>query len=124
MPQLLCTHLSSSFHIRKVQTWPRTFYGVLKTLRPLRDAFKKKITQKVTLEHTGGRGLKIIHFFQLIKKETYSFGGGIKIFLSHVPYSLLCFCFHTIFSNLEALQYKKFIYHVCNKVVDLNFPRC
>ena len=25
-------------------------------------------------------------------------GGGVKIFLSHVPCSLLCFCFHTICS--------------------------
>ena len=44
---------------------------------------KKNIAQKVTFEHTGGRGLKIIHFFQLIKKGTYSFGGrGQNLFVT------------------------------------------
>jgi len=43
---------------------------------------KEKIAQKVTLEHTGG------HIFM---------EGPVKIFLSHVAYSLLFFCFTTTF---------------------------
>ena len=57
---------------------------------------KKKIAQKVTLEHTGGRGVKKFPFFASSKRGHIFMEGGVKIFLSHVPCSLLCFCFHTI----------------------------
>ena len=36
---------------------------------------KKTIAQKVTLEHTGGRGVKNIPSFYFIKKGTYLYGG-------------------------------------------------
>ena len=44
----------------------------------------KKIGQKVTLEHTGGRGLTKIPLFCFIKKGHIFMEGGVKIFLSHV----------------------------------------
>ena len=46
-------------------------------------------------------------------------GGGVIIFLSHVPCSLLCFWFQTICSLSCSLTLWKFSIS-CNKVVDLN----
>ena len=37
-------------------------------------------------------------FFSSSKRGHILMGGGVKFFLSHVPCSFLCFCFHTIYS--------------------------
>ena len=55
----------------------------------MRDAFKKIIAQKFTLEATGGRRVKKSPFFASLKRGHIFMEGGVKIFLSHVPYSLL-----------------------------------
>ena len=59
-------------------------------------AKKKKIADKETLVHTGGRGLKKSPFFSLQKKGTYSYGGRGRMSLVH--FGVSAFCFHTISS--------------------------
>ena len=78
--------------------WPTYGLQHLRLTFVTKGCLQKKNPEKETLVHTGGRGVKKIPFFWFIKKGTYSYGGGFKIFLSHVPCSLLCFCFHTICS--------------------------
>ena len=62
---------------------------------PLGMPSKKKNLRRRHWSHTGGKGKKN-PLFQLIKKGTYSYGGGVKNSLSHVPCSILCFCLFTI----------------------------
>ena len=63
-----------------------------------KGCLQKKIAEKGTLVHTGGRGVKKSPFFSLSKRGHILMGGGVIIFLSHVPCSLLCFWFQTICS--------------------------
>ena len=85
---LYCTYSYHKYLSESLLTVPQ-FY-------PVRDAFQKKIAEKETLVHMGGRGVKKSPFFGSSKRGHIFMGGGVKIFLSHVPCSLLCFCFHTI----------------------------
>ena len=55
----------------------------------IREAFKKKIAEKETLVHMGGRGVKKSPFFSSSKRGHILMEGGVKIFFSHVPYSIL-----------------------------------
>ena len=51
---------------------------------------KKKIAQKVMLEHTGGRGIKKSPFFTSSKRgHILIWGGEVQFFLSHVPLELV-----------------------------------
>ena len=45
---------------------------------------KKKIAEKETLVHMGGRGVKKIPFFWFIKKGTYSYGGSSAVITQFV----------------------------------------
>ena len=54
----------------------------------LREAVKKKIAEKETLVHMGGKGVKKIPFFSSLKRGHILMEGGVTIFLSHVPCSL------------------------------------
>ena len=66
---------------------------------------KKKIAQKVTLEHTGGRGVKK---FPLLHQK----GEGSKSFchMSHVHVCVSVSIQFEVF--LEALQHENFLFHV------------
>ena len=46
----------------------------------VRDAFKKKIAEKETLVHTGGRGVKKFPFLSSPKRGHILMVGGVKIF--------------------------------------------
>ena len=50
-----------------------------------RNAFKKKVTEKETLVHTEGAGVKKSPFFSSSKRGHILMEGRVKIFLSHVP---------------------------------------
>ena len=72
---------------------------------------KKKIAEKETLVHMGGRGVKKSPFLSSSKRGHIPMEGGVKIFLSHVPYSISSFCLHSICSIswvVHQLTYRKF----------------
>ena len=85
----------------------------------IRDALKKKIAEKETLVHMGGRGLNKSPFFGSSKRGHILMGGGFKIFLSNVPCFHFCASVSTKFVVFleEALHYENFL---CSKVVDFN----
>ena len=84
----------------------------------VRDAFQKKNCPEGDIGTYRREGGKKIPFFASSKRGHIFMEGGVKIFLSHVPCSLLCFCFHTIWSISWRLAAWKFSIS-CNKVFDL-----
>ena len=72
---------------------------------------KKNIAQKVTLEHTGGRGVKKFPLLHQ-KGDIYLWREGSKSFchMSHVHFCV--FVSTQFLAFFEALHYEKFIYHV------------
>ena len=73
---------------------------------------KKKIAEKETLVHMGGRGVKKSPFFGSSKRGHILMGGGVNFFcpMSHVHF---CVSVSTQFvAFLEALQHENFLFHV------------
>ena len=64
----------------------------------IRDAFQKKNCPEGDIGTYRREGGKKFPFFASSKRGHIFMEGGVKMFLSHVPCSLLCFCFHTILS--------------------------
>ena len=57
---------------------------------PVKGSVQKKIAEKETLVHMGGRGVKKIPFFQFTKKGTYSYRGrGQNLFVTCPMFSLV-----------------------------------
>ena len=50
-----------------------------------KECVQKKVTEKETLVHTEGAGVKISPFFSSSKRGHILMEGRVKIFLSHVP---------------------------------------
>ena len=76
----------------------------------VREAVKKKIAEKETLVHTGGRGVKNPFFLAHQKGDIFLWGEGSKSFclMSHVHF---CASVSTQFEAfLEALHYGNFLY--------------
>ena len=69
---------------------------------------KKKIAEKETLVHMGGRGVKKSPFFGSSKRGHILMGGGVKSFclMSHVHF---CASVSTQFVAFEALHYEYFL---------------
>ena len=67
---------------------------------PLRDAFQKKIAEKETLVHTGGRGVKKSPFFSSSKRGHILMGGGVNFF---------CPIFHVHFCVSVSTQFVAFL---------------
>ena len=59
-------------------------------MQSLRDAFQKKIAEKETLVHTGGRGVKKSPFFSSSKRGHILMGGWVTFF---VPSAMFIFVF-------------------------------
>ena len=76
----------------------KSIYFLILILILLGMPSKKKLLRRRHWSIREGGGLNKSTFFGSSKRGHIHMGGGVKIFLSHVPCSLLCFCFHTICS--------------------------
>ena len=79
----------------------------------IREAFKKKkIAEKETLVHVGGRGIKKSPFFSSPKRGHILMEGGVKIFchMSHVHFGVSVSTQFVAF--FEALHNVNFLYHL------------
>ena len=99
-------------HVLTTGPFPvRLGHGYLTSLR-VREAVKKKIAEKETLVHMGGRGVKKSPFFSSSKRGHILMEGEVKSFcpMSHVHF---CVSVSTQFvAFLEALNNVNFLYHV------------